>query len=575
LFDRKEYDRFRVAPNDPATLRARDVEQIIKKLAEGSDGRLTVEKFAESVEGRPIYLTKIGTGPKRVLLWSQMHGDEPTHTAVMLDLLSYLLQQPGKPPSGREVGPEQQAADILTGCTLMYIPMLNPDGAEAVQRFNAQGIDINRDWRRQATPEGRALLRAAKTLQPQFGFNLHNQNARTSIGRPPRPAAVSVLAPPPDTTRKESPSMRTAKQMCTCFVEAVRPFAEGMISRYDDTYEPRAFGDGIQSLGVATMLVEAGGWPEVDSEPITRLHFHGMLATLHAIATDKYLAADQQIYEALPESNRERLSDCLIAKANVLDAKIAEPFVVDIVIDQTQSERLAVTSIRDGKIVDIGDLPAPSARQTIGASNSLIIPGQFSLVRDWKPDATFDERRIAELLAHGTTTVLGVVDLGSRDDLEALAKPQKLPFNWGFIGDADSLGRLERGEIVERIAMASASGIVAVVSKGTDETLWKIIHQFGLPLIKSNQLPEQLATSHQDAAKQAWNIASALNLQARRGRISRDYFADLLFFDGPAHQIASKPIDWRNLARVMVAGEIVWENGRRLGGSPGVLLRRS
>ena len=152
--------------------------------------------------------------------------------------------------------------------------------------------------------------------------------------------------------------------------------------------------------------------------------------------------------------------------------------------------------------------------------------------------------------------------------------PQKLPFNWGFIGDVDALSQLERGDIVDRIAMASANGIVAVVSKGTDETLWKIIHQFGLPLTKSDQLPEQLATSYQDAAKQAWNIASALNLHSRRGRISRDYFADFLFFDDPAHQIATKPIDWKNLARVMVAGEIVWENGRRVGGSPGALLRR-
>ena len=89
--------------------------------------------------------------------------------------------------------------------------------------------------------------------------------------------------------------------MCACFVEAVRPYAEGMISRYDDTHEPRAFGDGIQSLGVSTMLVEAGGWHEADPEPMTRLHFHGMLNTLHAIATDKYQAADHQIYEDLPE----------------------------------------------------------------------------------------------------------------------------------------------------------------------------------------------------------------------------------------------------------------------------------
>ena len=118
-----------------------------------STGRLKVEKFAESIEGRPIYLATIGSGPRRVLLWSQMHGDEPTHTAVLLDLANYLLQSPAKP----------QAADILTGCTLHFIPMLNPDGAEAVMRFNAQGIDINRDARRLATPEGRALRRAVET----------------------------------------------------------------------------------------------------------------------------------------------------------------------------------------------------------------------------------------------------------------------------------------------------------------------------------------------------------------------------------------------------------------------------
>jgi hypothetical protein len=418
-------------------------------------------------------------------------------------------------------------------------------------------------------------VRAAKTLKPQFGFNLHNQNARTSVGRPPRPAAVSVLAPPPDASRKESPSMRTAKQMCTCFVEAVRPFAEGMISRYDDTYEPRAFGDGVQSLGVATMLVEAGGWPEADSEPITRLHFHGMLATLHAIATDKYLAADHQIYEDLPESNSQRLNDCLITKANVLDAKVVQPFVADIVIDQTPTERLAVTSNRDGKIVDIGDLPAPSARQTIGANNSLVIPGQFTLVRDWKPGTSFDERRIDELLAHGTTTVLSVVELGNRDAIEAIATPLTLPFNWAFVGNADTLRQLDHSEVVERIAIASANGIIAVVSNGTDETLWKTIHQFGLPLIRSNQLPEKLAVSYQDAAKQAWSIATALKQQSRRGRINREYVADLLFFNDASDQSASEPIVWKRLARVMVAGETVWENGKRTGGLPGVFLRRT
>jgi hypothetical protein len=563
LLDRAEYDRFRVAPIDPATLRAVDVERIARRLAESSAGRMQLEKFADSLEGRPIYLSTLGSGTRRVLLWSQMHGDEPTHTAVMLDLFNYLLQQPERP----------LAAEILAGCTLLFIPMLNPDGAEAGIRFNAQGIDVNRDWRRQATPEGRALMRAAKTLRPQFGFNLHNQNARTSVGRPPRPAAVSVLAPAPDASRTVPPTMRVAKQMCTCFVEAVRPYVEGMISRYDDTYEPRAFGDGIQSLGVSTMLVEAGGWPEADPEPMTRLHFHGMLATLHAIATDEFREADPQIYEDLPESNSTPMNDCLLAKAHVLDAKVGEPFVADVVIDQTHSTRLAVTRRRDGKIVDIGDLPSVSAKNVIGAGSSLIVPGQFTFAGDWDPRTAIDERRAAELLAHGTTTLIGMVDLGNRQALDAVQEPRTLPFNWAFVGNADGLDGLKDSELLERIAIAAANGILGVVSKGTDETLWRHVSELGLPLLKPLQLPRQAAGSFQQAATQAWTTAKALKQHARRGRINREFVADLLFFDEAVDNFSS-PIDWRKLARVMVAGETVWHAGRHSGANCGVALHR-
>jgi hypothetical protein len=321
------------------------------------------------------------------------------------------------------------------------------------------------------------------------------------------------------------------------------------------------------------MLVEAGGWHEADIEPLTRLHFHGMLATLHAIATDRYREADPQIYEDLPESNSTRMNDCLIAKGNVLDAKVTEPFMADIVIDQTASERLATTANRDGKIVDIGDLPAVCARLTVNAGNSLIMPGQFTLAPDWKPGTKLDDRQVADLLTQGTTTVVGVVDLSDREAIEALASPQSLPFNWAYVGDADALGGLKGSELVERIAVAAANGLVAVVSKGTDETLWRHVNQFGLPLIKSSQLPQRSAGSYRDAAAQAWAIANALKQQSCRGRVYRDCIADFVFLDAAAN--VDQPIDWKKLKRVMVAGETVWENGKRAGASPGVQLRRS
>lgn len=565
MLERAEYDRFRVAPTDPSTVRCSDVETTLKKLADSSDGQLKIERFSESLEKRPIYLATLGTGPKRVFLWSQMHGDEPTHTSVLLDLMSYLLQTPAEP----------LAEEILSNCTLLMIPMLNPDGAERYQRFNAQGIDINRDWRRLATPEGRTLLRAAKTLKPQFGFNLHNQNARTTVGRPPLPAAVSVLAPAPNATRKVPPSMQAAKQMCTVFVEAVRPHAKGMISRYDDSHEPRAFGDGIQSLGISTMLVEAGGWPEADVEPMTRLHFHGLLNTLHAIATNRHLAADAKVYEDLPESSSRRLNDCYITKVQVYDAKIGEPFTADLLINQTHSSRLWVTNHRDGKIIDFGDVPPAPAAVTINADNSLLLPGQFTLVADWKPGIQLSEQQINNLLAHGTTTVIGLVNLADQAAIEAMTKPLSLPFNWAYVGDADHMDDLSGTELLERIALAATHGILAVVSVGTDETLWRYVTNFNLSLLKPNPLAASPATTFEAAARQSWATANALKLGALRGHINRDCIADLAFVTAPNPVDVAAPLDWSKLNRVMVAGETVWEHGKRTGPPCGIQLRRA
>src|SRR4029078_8109081 len=108
--------------------------------------------------------------------------------------------------------------------------------------------------------------------------------------------------------------------------------------------------------------------------------------------------------------------------------------------------------------------------------NTLVVPGQFTLVRDWKPGAAFDKRRIDELLARGTLTVLAGVDLGDLSAIEAVPTPQKLPFNWAFVGNADALERMKPSEAFERIAIASATGVISVVSKGTDEKPGKTMH---------------------------------------------------------------------------------------------------
>ena len=72
--------------------------------------------------------------------------------------------------------------------------MLNPDGAERYARRNAQAIDINRDALQLATPEGRLLKALRDRFQPELGFNLHDQNRRTTVGDTGVLATISLLA---------------------------------------------------------------------------------------------------------------------------------------------------------------------------------------------------------------------------------------------------------------------------------------------------------------------------------------------------------------------------------------------
>jgi len=53
--------------------------------------------------------------------------------------------------------------------------MLNPDGAERFTRRTAQMIDMNRDASALATPEAKILKSTHDMYQPEYGFNLHDQ----------------------------------------------------------------------------------------------------------------------------------------------------------------------------------------------------------------------------------------------------------------------------------------------------------------------------------------------------------------------------------------------------------------
>src|SRR5262249_17832955 len=83
------WDSEHVSPPLPPLLTHDDVERRLTAIAEADPNRFLFDRVGESLENRSIDMITVGSGPFRVMLWSQMHGDEPTATAALFDVLSY------------------------------------------------------------------------------------------------------------------------------------------------------------------------------------------------------------------------------------------------------------------------------------------------------------------------------------------------------------------------------------------------------------------------------------------------------------------------------------------------------
>ncbi len=343
------------------------VQTQVARLVRESGGLITSEVLGTSVEGRPIHHLTIGRGSKTVLLWSQMHGDEPTATSALFDLCQWLITHRSEP----------MVARLLANLTLHVVPMLNPDGAERFQRRNAQGIDINRDALHLQTPEGQLLKALRDRIEPLIGFNLHNQNWRTSVGTPPQPAVISLLAVAYDPARSEDARRQLTKRTCTVIVEALRPFAAGRLGRYDDAFEVRAFGDNITKWGTGVVLIETGPWPGPDPDrTLVRLNFVALVTALDALASGRVADADPAVYEALPENGSD-LFHTIVRGGTVLAGTDAPPFLADVGLAGTRVVRQEAGRrvLRwQGSIQDLGDLRVFGALETIDATGLFVSP---------------------------------------------------------------------------------------------------------------------------------------------------------------------------------------------------------
>jgi hypothetical protein len=148
-----------------------------------------------------------------------------------------------------------------------------------------------------------------------------------------------------------------AVKVVATFAAVMQEFIPKNIAKYDDTFEPRAFGDNVQKWGTSTVLVESGGWPG-DQEKVflRKLNYVGLLTTLYALATEEYRRADVRVYEGLP-FNTEYIYDLILRNATLKPNDRTPAITVDIGINIDEETDPKTGVVRPvGKVVDIGDL---------------------------------------------------------------------------------------------------------------------------------------------------------------------------------------------------------------------------
>lgn len=236
---------------------------------------VVLNKLGTSEEERPIYQLKFGKGKKRVLIWSQMHGNESTGTKAVFDFLNFF----------KLFYNEGVVQKIIKNCSIEIIPMLNPDGAENYTRVNANKIDLNRDAIGRKAKESNLLRSALNSFNPQFCFNLHDQRTIFGVKGTTNPATISFLAPSEEKNRKITNGRKQTMNVIVAMNKLLQQIIPNHIGRYTDEFYPTATGDVFQKLGHNTILIEAGHFPDdYEREKVRKFNFFALLQGVYHIA---------------------------------------------------------------------------------------------------------------------------------------------------------------------------------------------------------------------------------------------------------------------------------------------------
>ena len=113
-----------------------------------------LESIGQSVQGRELWVMEISDNPgvnelePEFKYVANMHGDETVGRELSLYLIEWLVEGYGNDP---------RSTDLINNTDIFIMPTMNPDGFELGQRYNANNVDLNRDFPDQFTDPNNSL----------------------------------------------------------------------------------------------------------------------------------------------------------------------------------------------------------------------------------------------------------------------------------------------------------------------------------------------------------------------------------------------------------------------------------
>ena len=125
-----------------------ELTAFMQEIADQYPDITRLESIGQSVQGRELWVMEISDNPgvnelePEFKYVANMHGDETVGRELSLYLIEWLVDGYGN---------DSRATSLINNTAIFIMPTMNPDGFEMGQRYNANGIDLNRDFPDQFT----------------------------------------------------------------------------------------------------------------------------------------------------------------------------------------------------------------------------------------------------------------------------------------------------------------------------------------------------------------------------------------------------------------------------------------